>query len=230
MEVKEAILGRRSIRNFLKKEVPENLIKEILADCQWAPSWGNTQPWELMVISGPPLEQFKQKNKDTLLSGVKPNPEIQMPEVFPPQLKQRYTEVGKSVLQSLSIGREDLDGRLNYYGDMFTLFDAPVMVLSLLDKDVLLEYAMLDVGLCLQTMLLSAHDKGLGAIVTAASVNYPDLLRSLFPIDDNKTIVIGAVLGWPDPKAPVNCFDRKRADFNEVVTFINSFHEFIRQN
>jgi len=222
MEVKEAILGRRSIRNFLKKEVPENLIKEILADCQWAPSWGNTQPWELMVVSGPPLEQFKQKNKDTLLSGIKPNPEIQMPEVFPPQLKQRYTEVGKSVLQSLSIGREDLDGRLNYYGDMFYLFDAPVMILFLLNKEVLLEYAMLDLGLCLQTLLLSAHDNGLGTIVTAASVNYPDLLRSLLPIDDNKTIVIGTALGWPDTKAPVNCFERKRAEFNETVTFIKS--------
>jgi nitroreductase len=222
MEVREAILGRRSIRNFLKKEVPEDLIKEILADSQWAPSWGNTQPWELMVVSGSLLEQFKQKNKDTLLSGVKPNPEIRMPEVFPSQLKQRYTDVGKSVLQSLSIGREDLDGRLDYYGDMFTLFEAPVMILFLLDKDVLLEYAMLDVGLCLQTMLLSAHDKGLGAIVTAASVNFPDLLRSLFPIDANKTIVIGTALGWPDPKAPVNCFDRQRADFNEAVTFIKS--------
>ena len=175
-----------------------------------------------MVVSGSLLEEFKQKNKDTLLSGVKPNPEIQMPEVFPSQLKQRYTDVGKSVLQSLSIERKDLDGRMNYYGDMFYLFDAPVMVLVLLDKNVLLEYAMLDVGLFLQTMLLSAHDKGLGAIVTAASVNYPDLLRSLFPIDANKTIVIGTVLGWPDPKAPVNCFDRQRADFNEIVTFIKS--------
>jgi nitroreductase len=222
MEVRKAILGRRSIRNFLKKEVPEDLIKDILAESQWAPSWGNTQPWELMVISGPLLEEFKQKNKDTLLSGVKPNPEIPMPEVFPSQLKQRYTDVGKSVLRSLSIGREDLDGRLNYYGDMFTLFDAPVMILFLLDKDVLLEYGMLDVGLCLQTMLLSAHDKGLGAIVTAASVNFPDLLRSLFPIDANKTIVIGTALGWPDPKAPVNCFDRQRANLKESVTFINS--------
>jgi nitroreductase len=222
MELREAILSRRSIRSFLKQAVPEELIKEILTDSQWAPSWGNTQPWEIMVITGPPLEEFKQKNKEALFNGIKPKPEIQMPEVFSSRLKQRYTDVGKSVLQSLSIAREDLDGRLNYYGDMFYLFDAPVMILFLLDKDVLLEYAMLDVGLCLQTMLLSAHDKGLGAIVTAASVNFPDLLRSLFPIDSNKTIVIGTALGWPDPKAPVNCFDRQRTDFNETVTFINS--------
>jgi nitroreductase len=220
MEVREAILGRRSIRNFLKQDIPEKLVQEIMADSQWAPSWGNTQPWELMIISGAPLETFKQKNKDALFSGIKPNPEILMPEVFPPLLKKRYVDVGKRVLQSLSIDRKDLDGRLKYYGDMFYLFDAPVMVLFLLNKEVILEYAMLDVGLYLQTLMLSAHDKGVGGIVLAAAVNYPDVLRSLFPIDVDKTIVIGAVLGWPDPEAPVNHFERQRADFNETVTWI----------
>jgi len=222
LELREAILGRRSIRNFLKKEVPEELIEEILTEAQWAPSWGNTQPWEIMAITGSPLEEFKQKNKAALFGGAKPKPEIQMPEVFPAHLKHRYVDVGKRVLQSLSIDRKDLDGRLNYYGDMFYLFDAPVMVLFLLSKDVSLEYAMLDVGLCLQTLLLSAHDKGLGGIVLAASVNYPDILRSLFPIGADKTIVMGAVLGWPDPNAPVNCFERQRASLNETLTWIKT--------
>ena len=220
LELREAILGRRSVRKFLKKEIPEDLIKEILTDAQWAPSWGNTQPWEIMVITGFALEEFKQKNKAALFGGVKPKPEIKMPEVFPTQLNKRYVDVGKSVLQSLSIDRKDLDGRLNYYGDMFYLFDAPTMVLFLLRKDVLLEYAMLDVGLCLQTLLLSAHDKGLGGIALAASVNYPDILRALFPIGADKTIVMGAVLGWPDRESPVNCFERQRASLDETVIWI----------
>ena len=220
MELREAILNRRSVRKFLKKDVPEELIKEVLTDSQWAPSWGNTQPWEVMVITGAPLEEFKQKNKEALFSGIKPKPEIQMPEVFPSRLKHRYVDVGKRVLKSLSIDREDLDARLKYYGDMFYLFDAPVLVLFLLRKDVLLEYAMLDVGLYLQTLLLSAHDKALGGIVLAASVNYPDILRSLFPIDADKTIVMGTALGWPDHKAPVNCFERQRASLDDTVTWI----------
>ena len=109
MELREAILNRRSVRKFLKKDVPEELIKEVLTDSQWAPSWGNTQPWEVMVITGAPLEEFKQKNKEALFSGIKPKPEIQMPEVFPSRLKHRYVDVGKRVLKSLSIDREDLD-------------------------------------------------------------------------------------------------------------------------
>ena len=220
MELQETILNRRSVRKFLKKDVPEELIKEVLTDSQWAPSWGNTQPWEVMVITGAPLEEFKQKNKEALFSGIKPKPEIQMPEVFPSRLKHRYVDVGKRVLKSLSIDREDLDARLKYYGDMFYLFDAPVLVLFLLRKDVLLEYAMLDVGLYLQTLLLSAHDKALGGIVLAASVNYPDILRSLFPIDADKTIVMGTALGWPDLKAQVNCFERQRASLDDTVTWI----------
>ena len=220
MQLKDAIRGRRSIRRFLKKDIPEAIIRDVLQDSCWSPSWGNTQPWEIVVVTGPRLEAFKQKNKEALLSGVKPKPEIQMPEVFPTLLKQRYVDIGKRVLISLGIERKDLDGRLNYYGDMFYLFDARALVLLTLDKATLLEYAMLDIGLYLQTLLLSAHDKGLGAIVLAAAVNFPDILRSMFPIDDNKTIVIGTALGWPDTSAPVNCFDRPRASLEETVTWI----------
>jgi len=222
MEIKEAILGRRSIRHFLKKDVPNDLINDLLMLSQWSPSWGNTQPWELMVVTGQPLAVFKQQNKDALFSGVKSKPDIQMPEIFPALLKHRYVDVGRRVLTSLCIDRKDLEGRLQYYGDMFYLFDAPALVLILLDKNVLLEYAMLDVGLFMQTFLLTAHDKGLGAIALAAAVHYPDILRSLFPIDTGKTIIIGIALGWPDVSAPVNCFNRQRANHTETITWITS--------
>jgi hypothetical protein len=145
-----------------------------------------------------------------------------MPQVWPDALKRRYVEVGKSVLQSLSIGRKDLDGRMAYYGDMFFLFDAPALLLILLDKSLLLEYAMLDVGLFLQTFQLAAYDKGLGTVTLAAAVNYPDLLRNIFPIDDSKRIVIGTAMGWPDIESSVNRFERQRTSWHEAVVWINA--------
>lgn len=220
MDVTEAIRNRRSIRQFLDKDVPQELIAEVLEEAQWAPSWGNTQPWEIMVITGNPLAEFKKKNKDALMSGVKPNPEIIMPTEFQASLKYRYVNVGKQVLQSLNIERGDHQGRLDYYGDMFNLFDAPALIIVLLDKNSLLEYGMLDIGLYLQTLLLSVHEKGLGSIVLAAAVNYPDILRTQFSISEEKTIIMGAALGYPDPNAPVNNFDRQRAPLNEVVTWV----------
>jgi nitroreductase len=140
-----------------------------------------------------------------------------MPQVWSGAYKRRYNDIGKRLLGSLSIARDDQDGRLKYYGNMFFLFDAPALLLILLDKELLLEYAMLDVGIFLQTFLLLAHSKGLGAIPLAVSVNYPEILRKHFPIPENKRIVIGTALGWPDPDAPENCFERKRDDPEDSI-------------
>ena len=55
MELHDAIHNRRSIRCFLPKSVPEETIKKILKTCLWVPSWGNTQPWEVVVVTGEAL-------------------------------------------------------------------------------------------------------------------------------------------------------------------------------
>jgi nitroreductase len=51
MELKTVVKERRSIRRFSAEEVPQDLIFEILEAARWAPSWGNTQPWDLYVVS-----------------------------------------------------------------------------------------------------------------------------------------------------------------------------------
>jgi nitroreductase len=220
MDIREAIKNRRSIRKFLTKHVSEETIHELIADSLWAPSWGNTQPWEFMVITGPALERFKEENKNALLSGKKPSPEIQMPQKWPDAMKARYVDVGRSVLEAQAIARKDLDGRLKYYGNMFSLFGAPALLLVLLDKSLLIEYAMLDIGLFLQSFMLLTTNEGLGSIVLSASVNYPDILRERFPIPEDKRIVIGVAIGWPDWDAPVNQFERRRAAFDESGIWI----------
>ena len=220
MDTREAIKNRRSIRKFLNKQIPEETLHRLISESLWAPSWGNTQPWEFMVITGPVLERFKQQNKNALLSGKKPNPEIQMPQEWPDVMKARYVDVGRSVLDAQSIARKDMDGRLKYYGDMFYLFDATALLLVMLDKSLLIEYAMLDIGLFLQNFMLLAHNEGLGSIALSASVNYPDILRKEFPIPEYKRIVMGVAAGWPDWDAPVNRFTRRRANVDECGIWI----------
>jgi len=50
MDTFEAIYGRRSIRAFSKKEVTETQLTKILDAGRQAPSAGNLQPWELVVV------------------------------------------------------------------------------------------------------------------------------------------------------------------------------------
>jgi len=51
MDALEAISTRRSVRKFLKKKVPENLVSKIIAAGMNAPSAGNQQPWQFIVVN-----------------------------------------------------------------------------------------------------------------------------------------------------------------------------------
>lgn len=50
MELFEAIRGRRSVRSYRRDEVPEQDLKEILGSAICAPSAGNLQSWEFVLI------------------------------------------------------------------------------------------------------------------------------------------------------------------------------------
>jgi nitroreductase len=94
-------------------------------------------------------------------------------------------------------------------------------ILITVDKAISLEYAILDVGIFLQTFCLLAHDRGLGTCSMAASVYYPEILRKHFPVPNTKRILMGVALGWPDKDDPVNRFERKRAPLDEIVQWVS---------
>jgi nitroreductase len=51
MDVLEAILTRRSIRQFQDRPVPEDLIEKLLRAAMSAPGARNSQPWQFVVIT-----------------------------------------------------------------------------------------------------------------------------------------------------------------------------------
>jgi len=51
MELIEAIRTRRSVRQYEDKPVPESMVREILDAAMMAPSAGNAQPWQFVVVN-----------------------------------------------------------------------------------------------------------------------------------------------------------------------------------
>ena len=49
-EFNEVIHGRRSIRRYLSKEIPNETMQNVLEAARWAPSWANSQCWELVLV------------------------------------------------------------------------------------------------------------------------------------------------------------------------------------
>ena len=66
----EVVLGRRSIRGFLRKPVPKTLIREVIGLAMRAPSSLNTQPWNFYVVAGQVLDRIRAGNTERNLAGV----------------------------------------------------------------------------------------------------------------------------------------------------------------
>ena len=58
MELMEAISRRRSIRRFKSTPVPRELVEKVLADAVLAPSAKNRQPWRFVVLQGAANEKL----------------------------------------------------------------------------------------------------------------------------------------------------------------------------
>ena len=52
MDLDEAIRGRRSIREYLEKNVPEELVRQVIEAATFAPSAKNDQQWRFTVLTG----------------------------------------------------------------------------------------------------------------------------------------------------------------------------------
>jgi nitroreductase len=53
------IKSRRSIKHYIPgKQVPEEIILQILENATWAPNHGNTEPWHFAVFSGKGLQKL----------------------------------------------------------------------------------------------------------------------------------------------------------------------------
>jgi len=47
----EAIKGRRSVRRYKKEHFPMEILASFVEAARWAPSAGNSQPWEFLLIN-----------------------------------------------------------------------------------------------------------------------------------------------------------------------------------
>ena len=69
MKVSAALEMRKSVRAFLDRPVPKELIHNILDRARWAPSGTNTQPWEVAVVTGAKKHQICERLEAAFRAG-----------------------------------------------------------------------------------------------------------------------------------------------------------------
>ncbi len=218
MNLNDAVLGRRSIRAFLSDPVPREKITRIVEAARWAPSWGNTQPWEVVAADGQKAQELGRLFEEEAKKGA-PRPDIEMPIDFPEIHKKRYVELGKTLFTEMGIARGDQDARIRYRLDMYRFFGAPAIVYLLIDAQLNVPYSCLDIGSFGTTLCYAALQEGLGTIYLAASMHFPDIVRRVLSIPEEKKVVIGIAIGVPHPDAPASIFRSQREPVDKILRF-----------
>lgn len=217
MELVEVIRTRRSIRAYKSTPIPKDVLAKILEAASWSPSYTNTQPWEVAVISGKKKDELYTVLTKMAEAGIPPNREWPRPKSWPPELERRTKEFFAGRLKTLGVtGKGEQRKAIRQVNANFN--GAPSVIFLFMDRT-LTSWSAFDMGLFAQTLTLAAHFFGLGSCLQAAITNYPDAIREFLGISKTKLLVLGILLGYPDLEAPINSYQTSRASLDEFVTW-----------
>jgi nitroreductase len=199
----DAIYGRRSVRGYLDKEVPRDVLDRIFEIAQQAPSNCNVQPWKVYVASGALKDRLSAEMVRLTAEGVTPNPDYPYRGDFDNEYRKRQVECAVALYSEMGIERGDREGRMRAVLRNFEFFDAPHMAFIGMDPAFGTTVA-IDVGMWAQTLMLTMVAFGLHSCPMGTMRNYPDLVREAFEIQDGTKILFGIAFGYADPQVPAN--------------------------
>ena len=172
--------GRRSIRRYLQRPVPDALLETILETAAYAPSAHNRQPWRFAII------------KDT------------------ESKKRLATNMGERLRADRAQDGDSADAIEQDVARSFArITSAPVVILMCLTMEDMDRYpdahrsaaehqmAVQGTAMATQNLLLAAHEAGLGASVMCAPLFCPDTVRSALDLPAHWEPQVLVTLGYP---------------------------------
>ncbi|MES2531692.1 MAG: nitroreductase [Pseudomonadota bacterium] len=211
---------RHSCRAFLQTPLPRATIERMLAIAQRAPSWCNTQPWHVHLVSGAALDRFREAYVP-IARGGGGAPDFDFPLAYRGPYQARRKECGLALYASLGIGREDRTAAAEQALENFRFFGAPHLAVISTERD-LGDYGAIDCGGYLGLLLLAAQSLGIAAVPQAAIATHSGFVREFIGLPESRQVVAGVAFGWRDDAHPINGFRTRRATQEEAVTWIDA--------
>ena len=186
MSLSDAIKKRRSIRKYLSRQVPQTIIKEVLAAAGWAPSAHNSQPWRFIVLADASVKRSLADAmadawvKDLQRDGITVESDKRTERV------ERFATAPVLILACLTV---------------VDLRKFPDSERQMCERDL----AVQSFGAALQNLLLAAHAKGLGACWFCAPAFCKETVRKILEIPDAVEPQAFVAMGYPaeNPRVPI---------------------------
>ncbi|MCD6132758.1 MAG: nitroreductase [Deltaproteobacteria bacterium] len=218
MDILEAIENRRSIRAFKEKPVPKHILEKILLTARWSPSGHNTQPWEVAVLMGKKKDELSRR----LLEAVEQRKERKFDyfeaSSFPPFLQKRRDACDEGIFKHKKIDIRDKKAVKQHILENYYFFHAPVELILFMERGLGCGQ-FIDVGMFAQSVMLAALEFGLGTCCQGTIALYPQVIREFLGLPENKIILFGIAMGYPDEEASVNRYRPPREPLEGFVRF-----------
>ena len=227
MMVSDALTRRKSTRAYLDKEVPIDILNKILEQALQSPSGDNHQPWQVAVLTGEAKDSLCAKLEDTFRTGKHPTMDY---EYYPQDKKSekdtkwfgKYKEnrkaCGLALYSQLGITREMQKEKDELYAKNYRGFDAPIMLLFFMDRE-LGKGSYIDYGMFLQSIMLLATERGLATCSQGSLGEYPDIVRQELPHYKDKIVLCGMSMGYEDSSKKINQYRTTRQSITEMVKY-----------
>ena len=219
MKVSDAIQHRKSVRAFLDKPVPEEIIREVLELAKRAPSSSNTQPWHIAVVSGQTKDKITADVAKVAVESKIAGRELSHAgaDIDPPYI-DRMRHCGKRLYEAAGVPRGDKQARAKQAFRNWQFFDAPHAMFFSMPRCVGHAY-IVDIGCLLQSIMLLLTERGIASCAQGALSNYHDITRKHANIPEENLIVCGLSFGYEDTEAPENHLNLPRAELEDFVSF-----------
>ncbi|MFK7962538.1 MAG: nitroreductase [Burkholderiaceae bacterium] len=221
MNFDEVVQGRRSIRGYLDKAVPQSLIREVLALAMRAPTSLNTQPWNFFVVTGEVLDRIRAGNVERNMAGVPDSREFRMGPGYEGAHRERQIGIAKQLFGAMGIERDNKAKRQDWVMRGFRQFDAPVSIVVTYDRSVHGgDIAPFDCGGVTNAIVNAAWSRGLGCVINSQGIMQSPVVREQAKIPDDQVIMICVAMGWPDETFPANAVVSERKSVDEAANFV----------
>ncbi len=214
MELENVINERHTTRAFLDKPIPGETIEKLLTLSTQAPSAINLQPWEFTVVMGEELRRLsgiliKRMHERNISCG--PDAVRPLPECFMDRQRKLMDCILPHLEKGIPFQGFINEGSCNFYG-------APCAIIVTIDR-VFSKSRLVDVGIAVGYMVLAAHNMGLGTCPIGLISAFADEIKELLNIHEEKDVIMGIGVGYPDPDSHINLAISDRVPIHEVARF-----------
>ncbi len=198
--VEDVIYGRRSVRYYKKKQVPEYMVRRILETARFAPSAGNGQTWKFIVARDKKMIDEMSEAVINVCKRAK-----KFADYIEPGGEKKEWRAKMLMRRMPNMFHPIPFGAMKFIaeGKLGVWHGAPTVILLLGDKRCPGDPA-IDIGIAGQNMVLTAHSYGLGtcwvSFATPLGMNrkWKKVLGIRYPYKLVTSIALGYPRGNPD--------------------------------